>query len=135
MKKQYEKPSMSIDMFEANEYIAACYRIKCNVPSGKGYIEKNGITGYQQKGWQKIDGKWVNVEQSDSYIASGKGCGVWHVGVHLDAPPYENAMWDPDGNGGSDAYPVFHWSTGSWNHNQHFSKVSDAQWETNPNAS
>ena len=133
MRRKYTKPSMSIDMFEANEYIAACYKIKCNVPSGTGYKETNGIDGYQGRtGWQQINGDWVNVKQKDSYIASGSGCGVWHVGVHLDAPPTNNAMWDP--NRGKE-YPVFHWTQGSGNSGHHFSKVSDTQWETNPNAS
>lgn len=117
MRRKYTKPSMSIDMFEANEYIAACYKIKCNVPNGTGYIERNGEDGYQR---------------GDEYLASGYGCGVWHVGVQLDAPPTNNAMWDPKRG---KEYPVFHWTQGNGNSGHHFSKVSDTQWETNPNAS
>lgn len=118
-------------MFEANEYIAACYKIKCNVPSGTGYKETNGTDGYQKDEYKWINGK-LEFIKGDEYIASGRGCGVWHVGVHLDAPPTNNAMWDPwDGK----EYPVFHWTQGSGNNGHHFSKVSDTQWETNPNAS
>ncbi|WP_455544013.1 hypothetical protein [Intestinibacter sp.] len=31
MKRKYEKPSMMVEAFEANEYVAACYNLDCNV--------------------------------------------------------------------------------------------------------
>lgn len=128
--KQYVKPVLDCEMFSANEFIAACYKIKCNVPDGFGYIEKNGKPGYQASNWHNPNG--------DELLAEGKGCGVYHVGVHLDTAPTENAMWQPTGFLGrplGDPYGVFHWSTGEGNTEQHFSKVKDTQWETNPNAS
>lgn len=49
MKRQYSKPNMSVEMFEANEYIANCVEIHCNKPDKDGvyYIENNGDDGYQ----------------------------------------------------------------------------------------
>ncbi|UEL48745.1 hypothetical protein [Terrisporobacter hibernicus] len=126
MKRKYAKPSMSIDMFEANEYIAACYKISCNVPSGVGYNETNGTDGYQSDEYKKVNGKWVLVK-GDDYIASGSGCGVWHR-VRLNAKPTNNAMWDPDHG---KEYPVYHWTQGSGNNGHHFS----SRWDSDPNAS
>ena len=50
MKRQYSKPSMSVEMFEAKEYIASCVKISCNKPNRLGvfYKERNYITGYQE---------------------------------------------------------------------------------------
>lgn len=132
MKREYSKPAMEVEVFEASEYVAACFRIKCNVPYGTGYKETNGIAGYQSIGGYDIETR--KFYKRDEYIASGEGCGVWHVGVNLDTPkPIENAMWQ-ESNG--NYYPVFHWTDTSHGSNpNHFSKVSDTEWATNPNAS
>ena len=52
MKKKYIKPSINVDVFQANEYIAACYSGKCNVEvwdyPGSGnvmYVESNETPG------------------------------------------------------------------------------------------
>lgn len=123
MKKQYEKPSMSMDMFEANEYIAACWKINCNVPSGYGYIDSNNNGKYDS-----VDTK---LTPDGAY-----GCGTWHKGVQ-GVPgdgPTANAMWHAYGSSAKD-YPVYYWRDGNGELDVHFSKVEDAQWETNPNAS
>lgn len=125
MKRKYTKPSMSIDIFKANEYIAACWNIKCNVPYGYGFIDANG------------DGKY---NKGENKIAEGAGCGTTHTASGIGSSgPSANAMWQRlnwlGGKKGT-AYPVFHWNAkvhGSYS--DHFSKVSDAQWEPNPNAS
>ena len=40
MKREYSKPAMNVEVFEASEYVAACYKINCNVPgSGKLWAE------------------------------------------------------------------------------------------------
>lgn len=121
MKKQYEKPSMSIDMFEANEYIAACWKINCNVPRGYGYIDQNNNGKFDR-------GTDIRLTRDNSW-----GCGTWHTGVQgvPDDGPKANAMWHS--NEDNSDYPVYYW--GSYLTNAHFSKVEDAQWETNPNAS
>lgn len=129
MKREYVAPNMQIEVFEASESIAACWKIKCNVPKGVGYKETNGVPGYQDFRWFNIKtGKWV---EPDEYIASGDGCGTYHIGV--EERPYENAMWQEYGT--RKYYPVFHWVDGAGNRGHHFSKVSAAEWESNPNAS
>lgn len=129
MKKQWTSPRVLVQAFEANEYVAACYNIKCNVPYGVGYYETNGKPGYQEGGW---------FEEGDERIASGTGCGTIHYGVP-GVPgdgPVANAMWQESRTGRY--YPVYYWEQGnsSWGHSSsHFSKVEDAEWEPNPNAS
>ena len=48
MKRAYSTPEMKVEVFEASESVAACWKIKCNVPSGIGYKETNGTPGYQK---------------------------------------------------------------------------------------
>lgn len=107
MKRAYVRPTMVGERFVANEYVAACWKINCNVPLGTGYIDKNG-----------------------------NGCNKWHTGVKgvPNDGPKANAMWHPSWSVGKD-YPVYYWRDGDGELDIHFSKVEDAQWETNPNAS
>lgn len=126
-KKAYIKPVLESETFIANKYIAACqqldtWRVNCNVPNGTGYYETNDIPGYQEGNWST---------RGDEKIASGTGCYVWHTGVNTT--PVANAMWQEKKSGRF--YPVFHWSTGRWNTDQHFSKVEDAEWEHEKNLS
>lgn len=124
MRKEYVRPTMVGEKFVANEYVAACWKINCNVPYGFGFVDNNGNGKYD--------------ERTDKYIARGSGCNEVHVGVESDNGPVANAMWQPTGTFGGnrgDAYPVFWFQTGRGNNDQHFSKVEDAEWETNPNAS
>lgn len=130
MKKQWASPRVLVQEFEANEYVAACWKIKCNVPTGYGFIDNNGNDRYD-RGDEKLTSDGVY------------GCGVWHTGVQ-GVPgdgPKANAMWQPQKWGIFDyrddgpAYEVYYWSDGYGQTHRHFSKVSDAEWETNPNAS
>ena len=83
MKRKYFKPSMGIEMFEASEYIAACYRMQCNVDNknkfvgGVAYNETNGKQGYQS---------------SDHIISTGRGCGATYT-VKTQGELLPNAMW------------------------------------------
>ena len=128
--KSYVKPMMESEVFAANEYIAACWRINCNVPTGFGFIDNNGNDQYD-RGDEKLTSDGVY------------GCGVWHTGVQgvPDDGPTANAMWQPQRGGwfgykdDGPAYDVYYWSDGYGQTHRHFSKVSDAQWETNKNAS
>ena len=129
MRKEYVKPSITSEEFVANEYIAACWNIKCNVPYGYGYIEKNGIPGYQS-----------GLRNGDQYIASGRGCNTVHEAKGIDAAgPAANAMWQPTDSLGmdkGDPYGVFYFKAkgqGSSNHN--FCTLDAVNWEKNPNAS
>lgn len=129
MKKKYVRPVMVGERFTTNEYVAACWKIKCNVPYGIGFYDENNNNQYD--------------EGTDTYIARGYGCGTYHNGVESDNGPVANAMWQPrkkigwfgrEENDGS-AYPVYMFVTSNNNNGHHFSKVEDAEWETNPNAS
>ena len=133
--KTYIKPMMESELFAANQYISACWKINCNVPTGFGFIDKNGNG---QDDWH----------YDDKLTSDGVyGCGVWHKGVQgvPDDGPTANAMWQPQKYEGGiftghyenvgSAYAVYYWSDGYGQTHRHFSKVRAAQWETNPNAS
>ena len=130
MKMRWEEPRVEVQKFIPNEYVAACY----NIPSGTGYYETNGEPGYQKGGYIPF----VGYVEGDQEIASGTGCGTTHYGVPgvPDDGPVANAMWQESWTGRY--YPVYYWEQGQsgWGHSSaHFSKVEDADWEKNPNAS
>lgn len=148
MRKTYVKPMMQSEAFVANEYVAACWKINCNVPNGYGYLD-NDNSGSYTSGDTLLTPTEKNGQPSTVY-----GCGVWHTGVEgvPDDGPVANAMWHPvsggdgghggkgpGGNNGSSGttadYAVYYWKDGDGAYDVHFSKVSDAQWQTNPNAS
>lgn len=125
MKRAYVRPTMVGERFVANEYVAACWKIECNVPTGYGYIDNNG-NGQFDPGDERLT----------PYDVSG--CGKYHTGVKgvPDDGPKANAMWHPASwIGTKKDYPVYYWRDGNGRLDVHFSKVADAKWETNPNAS
>lgn len=128
-KKEWAIPQTFVQQFAANEYVAACWKIKCNVPSGTGYYETNGLDGFQSRPTM-VGGQWYS---SDEFIASGSGCGTYHIGVESDSGPVANAMWqDKNGN----YYPVFYFKARVHGaQSDHFCLLDTAEWETNPNAS
>lgn len=103
MKRKYYKPSMNIEVFEASEYIAACWAAECNVNTpywggAKIYTENNGIHGCQ-----KGD---LNIQN-----ISNRGCGEK---VKFKLPegqlPQANYMYDSNGKkDGGDIFKVFRW--------------------------
>lgn len=129
MRREYVKPVMQSEEFVANEYVAACWKMKCNVPYGFGYYEKNGVTGYQR-------GK-------DQYIAGGaKGCDEDYVAHGITtSEPTANAWWQettkPQGGGYMDKpIPVFYFYEDSKGHqSHHFSVIGTQEYEKSPNAS
>lgn len=125
MKRAYVRHTMVGERFVANEYVAACWKINCNVPDGYGYIDKNG------NGWFDLGDKLLTPR-----LQIVHGCHKWHTGVKgvPDDGPQANAMWHPSLSVGED-YPVYYWRDGNGKYEIHFSKVKDAQWESNPNAS
>lgn len=130
MKRAYVRPTMVGERFVANEYVAACWKINCNVPWGYGYMDKNG-NGYFDSSDELLTPKYIFGKPKDV-----KGCGIWHTGVE-GVPgdgPKSNAMWHPSLSVGKD-YSVYYWRDSNGEYDIHFSKVQDAQWETNPNAS
>lgn len=109
MKRAYVRPTMVGERFVANEYVAACWKINCNVPWGYGYMDKNGNGHF---------------DSSDELLTP----------KNIFGGPKQNAMWHPSLSVGKD-YPVYYWRDSNGEYDIHFSKVQDAQWETNPNAS
>lgn len=130
MKKTYVRPMMVGERFVSNEYVAACWKINCNVELGIGFKDTNE------------NGKYDSTDEVICKQNPRQGCGEWHTGVAgvPDDGPKANAMWQPvrwffGYQPVGDAYSVYWWSTDSSDHGQHFSKVSSAEWETNPDAS
>lgn len=135
MKKIWTKPVAIVEKFAANEYVAACWKINCNVPSGYGYTDTNNNGRYDAN----TDVLLTPADRRGN-PDSVRGCGTWHTGVAgvPDDGPVANAMWHAEGQwpwSSDEDYAVFFWRDGDGAHDVHFSKVSDAQWETNPNAS
>lgn len=130
--KKYVKPIMDCEAFSTSEYIAACWKINCNVPSGYGYIDNNGNSKYDSEDTLLTPSGWGKPETVG-------GCDTWHKGVEgvPDDGPTANAMWHANGSWleSSSDYSVYYWRDGNGAYDVHFSKVSDAEWETNPNAS
>lgn len=129
-KRVWVKPEMNEVAFAADEYVAACYRINCNVPSvgvrGGLYNESNGTDGLQ--------------EDSDDLLVSGfltTGCDKWHNGVIRDEAPEANGYWVTNqGTLWEKIYNVFWWKEDLESSSDYHATLMDqVAWETNPNAS
>lgn len=126
MKRAYSTPAMKVEVFEASESVAACYKIYCNVPGhmwneGVLYQETNGIKGLQTEG-----------KNPDTKRAEGWGCQKWHKGVIRDKDPERNGYWVYN----DEVMDVYCWhedlgSTYDW----HATLIDKVQWESNPHAS
>lgn len=102
MKRKYFKPSMDIEVFEASEYIAACWAANCNVNTPwRGaviYTENNGIHGCQEDD--------LNIQKVYNHACGRK------VKFKLPAGqlPEANYMYDSNGtNKDGDIFKVFRW--------------------------
>lgn len=86
MKRTYVTPTMECESFAADQYVAACYKINCNVPGyGDGYVESNGQAGLQTG------------RNGDNYKASGTGCGVMQTVVMEPGYRPTKGYWVVDG--------------------------------------
>ena len=121
MKREYSTPAMKVEVFEASESVAACYKIYCNVPGpGVLYKETNKKDGLQTG------------RGGDTRLVEGWGCQKWHKGVIRDKDPERNGYWVYNGK----VIDVYCWhedlgSTYDW----HATLIDKVQWERNPNAS
>lgn len=120
MKSNWKTPRTLVEHFVPNEYVAACqgenkWLIKCNVPSGYGYFDRNGNGRYDR-------GEYI--------IEKGTGCGIYHeVTLPEGEEPRANAMWHP--YYGND-FPVYYWQERYSGHSSHhFSIVSKGEWSKN----
>lgn len=125
MKREYSKPAMNVEVFEASEYVAACYKINCNVPgSGKLWAETNGQEGLQTYGSNK------DTQLTFEYYTA---CNEWHKGVIQGEDPKFNGYWKQKNGTVTQVY----W----WEENlgsgidYHATTMNKINWETNPNAS
>lgn len=123
-KKVYEKPMLTTELFVPQSYVASClgtntWLIRCNVPEGYGYIDKNGNGKFD---WWGSEKKIV-----DGVI----GCGIYHtVELPADEAPKANAMWHPYGE--ANDFAVYYWeerASGTTGH--HFSVASKGDWHKN----
>lgn len=139
MKKTYVKPAIVGEKFIANEYVAACYKIKCTTPNGNDsytaiYDDTNGNGIY--------DDDDMCVYNSNGF----HGCGNWHKGVIRDSAPTANGFvvktertglfpWDFEEKTVSES--VFWWEEHLGNHSvdYHVMVPGAENYETNPNAS
>ena len=100
MKMRYERPSMDVEQFMANEYIAACgdsgtnYLFECNAPKGDLY--------YFSKSDGVLDGIY-NGNGGKKYIGGFSPCGKKHP-TNSSNDFYEgfvdyngNGTYDPNG--------------------------------------
>ena len=78
MKKEWVEPEILVQQFVANEYVAACYKIKCTTP------EKNS-TFYYLYDDTNANGIW---DKNDKLLLNSwlgfHGCNEWHKGVIRD---------------------------------------------------
>ena len=124
MKRAYSTPAMKVEVFEASESVAACYKIYCNVPgSGILWNENGKEAGLQTEGTNKDD---------QLTFKNLSACNRWHKGVIKGEDPKANGYWVS----GRGVTPVFWWNErlGS-SSDYHATTLNKINWETNPNAS
>ena len=138
MKKEWESPRVLVQEFVPNEYVAACYKIKCTTPNNNSryyYLyddtNKNGTLDaedelkYSNPGIMGFGGGFT-------------GCGRWHKGIIKDEAPTANGFVTKAPYGSSNAQPAaIYW----WEENlgssidYHSMTPGKENYESNPNAS
>ena len=132
MKQVWEKPRIEVQKFIPNEYVAACYKIKCTTPNGNStyyylYDDTNGNDVWDNND-QLIYSPWFGF----------KGCGNWHSGVIRDEAPTANGFVTTGSYPGLyNADAVFWWkeSFHDGSADYHVMTPGNENYETNPNAS
>lgn len=128
-KKTYCKPEMQVEEFAPNEYIAACYKVKCDCPHGYSlWLESNGEEGLQTTGRNRDE----EVYQSGGF----SGCNEWHKGVEVDPTLNGYVVTHKGGWGQSPTYEkVFVWKESLGSDVDWHASTLKEQYVTNPNAS
>ncbi len=130
MKKlSWERPVAQVQRFEANEYVAACYRIKCTTPNGNA-------TYYRLYEDSNNNGRLDNSDRLVySYYRGFAGCNNWHGGVIRDDAPKANGFVTD--NNGRNARHIFYWkeSFGGKTVDWHVMTPGAQTYEQRPNAS
>lgn len=137
MKKTWMEPRIMVQEFVANEYVAACYNIKCTTPNNNDsytrlYNDTNG------------NGTWDSGDELlYEYYGGGGfyGCNKWHKGVIRDTAPTANGFvvrkeWVGGLKREDVATSVFWWKEKlGASSDYHVMVPGDENYETNPNAS
>lgn len=130
--KKYVKPMMSSELFMTNEYVAACYKIRCMTPN-------RNSTYYYLYNDANDNGVWDSEDQLlyKNYLGF-RGCNNWHSGVIRDEAPSANGFVTKGTNPNSDTKEAVFW----WEEDFHDGTVDyhvmtpgKENYETNPNAS
>lgn len=133
MKKKWVEPGILVQQFVANEYVAACYKIRCTTPNGNDWFKylfddtnKNGV-------WDDEDKLLYPKRGKEQF----RGCNQWHKGVIRDEAPTANGFVTRGTNPKRDrSYAVFWWNENlESDSNYHSMTPGNENYETNPNAS
>ena len=133
MKEMWTEPRIEVQKFVANEYVAACYRIRCTTPNGNESYYYIYADSNQNGVWDKNDRPIYN-----SGWGGFKGCNQWHKGVILDDAPTANGFVTRGTNPNRDSFEaVFYWyeNLGHQYEDIHVMTPGDENYESNPNAS
>ena len=153
-KKNYLRPVMQVEQFVPNQYIAACWIVHCNVGYGYGWVDSNDnnklddgeylVSPTREQSQPGADGYYGTYQSSGygrTHLSYVSGCGYEHEGVIIGKEgPTANAKWqniNSFGNESGSPYLVYAWSVpqGRPNAGGHATKITSAEWATNPNAS
>lgn len=86
MKKRWEDPRIMLEQFVPNEYVAACYKIRCTTPNNNSSYTKIYDDTNQ-------NGKYDSGDRLVYESAWGfNGCNNWHNGVIRDSAPSANGF-------------------------------------------
>ena len=131
--KKYVKPMMEGQMFVSNEYVAACYKIKCTTP--KNNSEFNYIYADTNNSGALDTGDELLYSSKDGFT----GCNQWHIGVIRNDAPEANGFVSTKrvGSNSNNVYPVHYWyeNLGNRYEDIHVMTPGSENYETNPNAS
>lgn len=131
MKKKWVEPEILVQQFVANEYVAACYKIRCTTP-------EDNSTFYYLYDDTNNNGEW---DKYDEMLYSPNwgfvGCNQWHKGVIQDEAPTANGFVTKGRNPSRDSsYAVFWWKERlEADSDYHVMTPGNENYETNPNAS
>lgn len=136
MNKVWQEPQVMVQPFVANEYVAACYRVRCTTPNNNGWFKYLFNDSNNNGVWDKDDQKLMgNLLDSTLF----HGCNEWHSGVYQDEPPKANGFVTNDrfaNYASNPSYAVFWWveDLGS-SSDYHVMVPGNENYESNPNAS
>ena len=129
--KKYIKPLMKNEVFRSNDFVAACYKIKCTTPNNNAYFnylyDDTNNSGELDTGDTRL------------YYSNGfKGCNKWHIGVIQDEAPTANGFVSTKkvNSKSNTIKEVYWWSEdlGSTS-DYHVMTPGSQNYESNPNAS